>query len=328
MDTGRRCQATKRSHSHTLWVAPFLAIALALSSTAAAEDFYVFTSFRGNGEDGLHLALSTDGYHWRALNGDRSLLKPEIGGYKLMRDPCLAQGPDGLFHMVWTTGWTADKGQVIGYANSKDLIGWSPQRGITLMENEPAVRNLWAPEIFYDAAAARWLIFWSSTIPGRFPDTDATGDDRYNHRIYATSTPDFETFSPSRLFFNPGFNVIDATLLAAEGRFYLIFKDERKNPVKKNLRYAVADKPDGPFGPPGEPFTGDWVEGPSAIKIKDEYLVYFDHYASPHYYGAVRSKDLKQWEDCSKEMSFPPGHRHGTVLRIPPDVARALLELK
>jgi len=196
------------------------------------------------------------------------------------------------------------------------------------MENEPAVRNLWAPEIFYDRDAKHWLIFWSSTIPGRFPDTDATGDDRYNHRIYATSTPDFETFSPSRLFFNPGFNVIDATLLAAEGRFYLIFKDERRNPVKKNLRYAVADKPDGPFGPPSEPFTGDWVEGPSAIKIKDEYLVYFDHYASPHYYGAVRSKDLKQWEDVSKQMTFPPGHRHGTVLRIPPDVAQALLGLK
>lgn len=296
--------------------------------TAAAEEFYVFTSFRGNGEDGLHLALSTNGYQWQALNGDRSFLKPEIGGYKLMRDPCLAAGPDGTFHMVWTSGWTTDKGQVIGYASSKDLIHWSPQRAIKLMENEPTTRNLWAPEIFYDRAAKRWLVFWSSTIPGRFPDTDSTGDDKYNHRVYAVTTPDFETFSPSGLFFDPGFNVIDATLLAAEGKFYLVFKDERKNPVKKNLRYAIADKPDGPFGPPSEPFTGDWVEGPSAIKIKDEYLVYFDHYTNPHYYGAVRSKDLKHWEDCSKEMRFPLGHRHGTVVRISENVARGLLELK
>jgi hypothetical protein len=35
----------------------------------------------------------------------------------------------------------------------------------------------------------------------------------------------------------------------------------------------MADHPEGPFGKPGDPFTGDWVEGPSAIKIKDEYLV-------------------------------------------------------
>ncbi len=308
------------------WGLAFL-LSLSLTLTAIAEDFYVFTSFRGNGEDGLHLALSTNGYHWQALNGDRSFLKPEIGGYKLMRDPCLAQGPDGTFHMVWTSGWTTDKGQVIGYANSKDLIHWSPQRAIKLMEDEPATRNLWAPEIFYDRTAKHWLIFWSSTIPGRFPETDATGDDKYNHRVYAVTTPDFETFSPSKLFFDPGFNVIDATLLAAEGKFYLVFKDERKDPVEKNLRYAVADKPEGPFGPPSEPFTGDWVEGPSAIKIKDEYLVYFDHYTKPHYYGAARSRDLKRWEDCSKEMSFPPGHRHGTVVRVTEKVARALLEL-
>ena len=125
---------------------------------------------------------------------------------------------------------------------------------------------------------------------------------------------DFQTFTESRLLYDPGFNVIDATLFRAEGKFYLFFKDERKQPLKKNLRYAVADQPEGPFGQPSEPFTGDWVEGPSAIKIKDEYLVYFDHYAQPHYYGAVRSKDLRHWEDCSKEMSFPKGHRHGTVL--------------
>ncbi|HEY9176002.1 MAG TPA: glycoside hydrolase family 43 protein [Verrucomicrobiae bacterium] len=305
-----------------------LLLGLAFPLAAVAADFYVFTSFRGNGEDGLHLALSTNGYHWQALKGDRSFLKPEIGGYKLMRDPCLARGTDGTFHLVWTTGWTADKGRVIGYANSKDLIQWSAQRGIELMKEEPTVRNLWAPELFYDRAAQRWLIFWSSTIPGRFANTDQTGDDGYNHRIYAVTTPDFETFSPSKLLFDPGFNVIDATLLASRGKYYLILKDERKNPAKKNLRYAIADKPDGPFGPPSEPFTGDWVEGPSAIKIKDEYLVYFDHYTNPHYYGAVRSKDLKRWEDCSKEMNFPPGHRHGTVVQVPEQVAWGLMKIE
>lgn len=294
----------------------------------AAGESFVFTSFRGNGEDGLHLALSADGYRWEALNGDRSFLKPEVGGYKLMRDPCLAQGPDSTFHLVWTTGWTADQGQVIGYANSKDLIHWSAQRGIPLMQHEPKTRNLWAPEIFHDTAKKRWLIFWSSTIPGRFPASDGTGDDGYNHRIYGATTPDFQAVSESRLLFDPGFNVIDATLLAANGKFYLIFKDERKEPLKKQLRHATAERPDGPFGAPSEPFTGDWVEGPSAIKIGDTHLVYFDHYARPHYYGAVRSKDLVHWEDCSTEMSFPKDHRHGTVLRIANEIAQGLKGMK
>ena len=306
----------------------FAIVCLAFGAIWPATDVsaahYVFTSFRDNGQDGLHLEISTNGYQWRALARDKSFLRPEIGG-KLMRDPSLAQGPDGQFHLVWTTGWTAQSGKVFGYASSRDLIHWSPQRGIEVMEQEPAARNIWAPDLFYDRANGQWLVIWSSTIPGKFAASDATGDDGYNHRIYAVTTRDFKVFSPSRLFYDPGFNCIDATMLQAEGRYYLFFKDERKNPLKKNLRYTVADRAEGPFGSPSEPFTGDWVEGPSAIRIGDEWLVYFDHYARPQYYGATRSKDLKRWGDCSREMQFPPGQRHGTVLAIPGDIAARLL---
>ena len=79
---------------------------------------YVFTYFTGNGEDGLHLATSTDGYQWEALNGGRSYLKPLVGESKLMRDPCVLLGPEGTFHLVWTTAW---EGKTVGYASSKDL---------------------------------------------------------------------------------------------------------------------------------------------------------------------------------------------------------------
>jgi len=75
-----------------------------------------------------------------------------------------------------------------------------------------------------------------------------------------------------------------------------------------------------------EPFTGDWVEGPSAVKIGGEWFVYFDHYANPHYYGAVKSPDLKAWTGVSKQMTFPPGHRHGTVVSVPRRVLDGLLE--
>lgn len=53
------------------------------------ETVYLFTSFRGNGEDGLHLAWSDDGYKWADLG--RVFLKPQVGQSKLMRDPCLRQ---------------------------------------------------------------------------------------------------------------------------------------------------------------------------------------------------------------------------------------------
>lgn len=39
------------------------------------------------------------------LNQDRSFLKPATGGDKLMRDPAILPGPDGIFRMVWTVSW-------------------------------------------------------------------------------------------------------------------------------------------------------------------------------------------------------------------------------
>src|SRR5690606_12202492 len=108
------------------------------------EEIYIFAYFKGNGEDGLHLAYSKDGYNWDALKNDESFLQPKLSKDKLMRDPCIIRGGDGLFHMVWTVSWT-DKG--IGYASSKDLINWSEQQYIPVMRREEGARNCWAPEI-------------------------------------------------------------------------------------------------------------------------------------------------------------------------------------
>src|SRR5690606_19643360 len=97
----------------------------------------------------------------------RSFLRPEIGANKLMRDPSMVQGPDGTFHLVWTSGWKGDKG--FGYASSKDLLHWSGQQFIPVMEHEPNTVNVWAPELYYDQATAQFIIIWASTIPHRFP---------------------------------------------------------------------------------------------------------------------------------------------------------------
>ncbi len=313
------------STGHQFRVCAVGAADIDVAATTAAdvqlpETCYLFTSFRGNGEDGLHLAYSADGLKWTALNGDKSYLTPHVGKENLMRDPCITRGPDGEFHMVWTDGWN---GKTIGYAHSKDLIHWSPQRCLPVMEHEPAARNCWAPEIVYDEQARHFLIFWSTTIPGRFPETDKTGDGGLNHRIYCTTTTDFETLSPTRIFYNGGFDVIDATLLRDAGKFYLILKDETMTPLKKQLRIASSDRIDRPFTDLSQPFTKHYTEGPTAIKIGDDYIVYFDCYTEGHY-GAMRSKDLVHWEDVTSQLSFPKDTRHGTVISVPADIIRNL----
>tara|TARA_R110002049_G_scaffold114927_1_gene266595 strand:+ start:958 stop:2760 length:1803 start_codon:yes stop_codon:yes gene_type:complete len=277
------------------------------------KEVYMFSYFKGNGEDGLHLAYSEDGYKWKSLKNDQSFLTPVVGKDKLMRDPCIIKGGDGLYHMVWTVSWT-DKG--IGYANSKDLINWSEQQFIPVMEYENGTRNTWAPEITYDEANKDYMIYWASTITGKFPETQSTEDNGYNHRMYYTTTKDFKTFSDTKLLYEPGFNVIDATIQKQGGKFIMFLKDETKEPVRKNLKIAFADKLIGPYTKASEPITGDyWAEGPTAINIDGYWMLYFDKYRD-HKYGAVKSKDLENWEDISDKIEFPNGTRHGTIFKI------------
>jgi hypothetical protein len=69
-------------------------IFLLLLATGAPAETYLFTSFRGNGETGVYLAMSRDGRKWTPVNGNKPWIKPEQPGM-LMRDPFLARGPDG-----------------------------------------------------------------------------------------------------------------------------------------------------------------------------------------------------------------------------------------
>lgn len=279
---------------------------------AQSDSVYIFAYFKNNGQDGLHLAYSTDGFNWRALNNDRSLLQPTVANDKLMRDPCIIRGADGLFHMVWTVSWN-DRG--IGYASSKDLINWSEQRFIPVMMHEDSARNCWAPEITYDAKKKQYMLYWATTIKGKYP-ADPKVENGYNHRMYYLLTKDFKTFSKTKLLYDKGFNVIDATIVPNGKQFVMFLKDETREPVQKNLKTATSKKINKGYSEASSPITGNyWAEGPTTLQINGTWIVYFDKYRD-HKYGAVQSTDLKNWIDVSDTLVMPKGIRHGTIFTI------------
>lgn len=274
------------------------------------------------GRDGLKLARSDDGFVFAPLGSGRGFLKPEVGRDKLMRDPHLSQGPDGLWHLVWTSDWF---GPVIGHATSHDLVHWSTQQTIPVMTAFQGVRNSWAPEMIYDARARDFVIMWSSSIDGRFGATPGVRFDGLKLRPYYTRTRDFRTFAPTKLLLDPGTDSIDFTMLKLDnGRFQLIYKDETHDVEQRRwLVSRSAASPTGPFGPASKPFTESMTEGPTAIRLNGRYLVYYDIYEKGHF-GAASTTDFLHWRDETSRVHFPKNARHGTVVRVPRAFAAAI----
>ena len=281
------------------------------------------TYFLDNGQDGVYLCVSEDGYKFRPIvEPNIPILRPAIGKERLTRDACILFGPDGQWHMVWTVGW-GDAGG-IGLAHSSDLLNWSEQELVPVMSHEPGTFNCWAPEIAWDDRRGQYIVFWSSTVRGRFPETAHMGDPgptpdtAYNHRIYRTTTKDFKTYANTTLMYDPGFECIDATLLRRSGPtpWLMFIKDETRYPPAKNIRAVNVVDPAMIQSAPSSPLTpAYWAEGPTAVLVDGRTRVYFDRYTENRY-GAVETDWANMWVDISWQVAFPAGARHGTVVWV------------
>jgi alpha-L-fucosidase len=283
-------------------------IFLLLAVSVRAEDtntVYLFSTFKEPEQDGLRFAYSFDGYRWTNVPG--LFLKARVGG-GIMRDPSICRGPDGTWHLVWTSAWRGDQG--FGYAHSKDLVHWSEQQFIPAMAHEPTTVNTWAPELFYDEATKQFIICWASTIPGRFPDRLEPHDN--NHRMYYTATRDFRTFTPTKLFLDPDFSVIDCQILKDDARYVLLLKDNTR--PQRNVRVAFGDTALGPWRDISTNLTAHLTEGPCALKLGDDWVIYYESYNAKHY-TAMKTRDFRTFIDVTGEMTFPDGLKHGTAFK-------------
>ena len=192
------------------------------------------------------------------------------------------------------------------------------------MTNEPTTVNVWAPELFYDAHEKRFhhhLGFDDSR------DDFPTNSNRTTTIIvYISRRRAISKFSrPQNYFLTPGYSAIDGFILKDGKRYVLINKDNSRPNL--NLRVAFAESPLGPWKNVSEPFTQKFTEGPCALKIGDDWLIYFDAYREK-IYGAVKTRDFKTFTDITKEVSFPEGHKHGTAIQAPREILDGLLRNK
>jgi hypothetical protein len=289
---------------------------------ATADGATVFAYFKEPGTQGIYFALSRDGYTFTPLNDGQPWLKPDTPN-EIMRDVFITREPSGNgFRAVWTWAW---KGSSLGTASSSDLMTWSPQIEVPIMKDFSTVRNVWAPETYWDDNAKQWLLIWSSAVDGLTE----------GNRIWASRTTDFTTFSKPAVFFDPGFVVIDATMFHrtfgvkkddGKNDWVFVVKDQSIDPLRYQVRWTSGPTVEGPWGPLSGPITESWSEGPSVIHIGAKWIVYYDHYRAPRArYEGVETSDWIHWTSVNDTMHFPDNAKHGSFFHVTDAEADRLL---
>jgi sucrose-6-phosphate hydrolase SacC (GH32 family) len=280
------------------------------------EKAFVMSYFRTK-KEALHIAISKDGYNWKAIRKNRPILSSHLRT-RTMRDPFLFRDREGLFHLFTTDGWTS---RYIIHARSDDLLNWMDMKALPVMTDIPGALNSWAPESFYDSRQNVYRLIWSSTVSSK------NNREEKDHRIWSAETEDFSNYSTSSLFFDPGYNVIDATMCRDGNTYVMAFKDERgtniRNTPYKAIRICSSTGDCFSFTGISDIITSPLTEGPILFRCHERWMLFYDHYMDGHW-GASISVDLENWVNITKGVKFPNGPRHGSVIEVEEELYRRL----
>lgn len=279
---------------------------------------YLFVYFTGNqmSEEAIRMAVSLDGYIYRALNGNQPILDSRVisstGG---VRDPHILRCEDGKsFYMVVTdmvsaNGWDSNRAMVL--LKSKDLVNWTSnvvniQKKYLGQEN---LKRVWAPQTIYDKEARKYMIYWSMKH-----------GDGVDIIYYAYANKDFTDIEgvPKPLFIpKNGKSCIDGDIVYKDGLYHLFYKTEgHGNGIKKATTTSLT------FGHWRESDdykqqTEDAVEGSAIFKLNnsDKYILMYDVYMKGKY-QFTESTDLDNFKVIDNNISMNFNPRHGTVIPI------------
>lgn len=299
---------------------------LAMTAFAGTDNCkYLFAYFTGNTRNGqnVRFALSEDGYTFTALNNNypvatqtKSTESSTSSGYA--RDPYITRDPNGNgFYMVATdmdasgmhSSWSGDSCVYVWH--SDNLTEWKQIadfdfRTFSGFEN---TTRAWAPQIIWDSASNRWMMYLSIT------------DGNTWNVMYYTYTNDFQTFtSPQKFEFSNGVYTgrIDADIVENNGTYYMYYKDESAGAVM----LATADSLTGTYTPVKTVSTDlskNAVEGNAMYQLgnSDTWVMMLDEYANGSFaYGTTTDFVNFTKYTGSTSANSKLNARHGSVMQI------------
>ncbi|MBR2990059.1 MAG: family 43 glycosylhydrolase [Solobacterium sp.] len=269
---------------------------------------YVMSYFNGEpGEETGYTAISTDGLNWEKTGGDPL---EGFSGYSV-RDPHINRRSDGGF--VVTATASGDTPFILLW-DSEDLCSWENARAAMVGYPDPGIymsgTKAWAPDLYYDNENDLYWVYFSDPGQDRGP-------------IYCVTSHDLQTFSYPQIFFDPQYPVIDASLFAMDGKYWMIYKDERK---AAQTVYSASTEVLG-----SRIFrTYDYkhlileraVEGPIVFRdIHDgRWHIYLDHFSEHTFLAGTFSgldyEHTVDWSDTSLLHLPEDDVRHGSVIPV------------
>ena len=297
----------------------------------STEGAYLFCYFTGNEVENqtLHFAVSTDGYHFEALNGNEAVIT-QTKGTLCVRDPYILKGPDENgkdCYFIIATDMDANLGWVSNHSlitwRSYDLINWTDETVIDMRDFEgfETTNRAWAPQAIWDSEKQMYIVYLANSTL----ENDTAGHD------YAY-TKDFRTFvyAPEVLFgrWNEedpetgelrNVQCIDGDIVYNEkdGYYYLYFKED----LTQKIAYVRSKNLTGPYNTDYTICSLNWhgVEGSSMYNITgtDKWVMIMDEYGEQSYFPQM-TDDFRNFTrirrgDMAIDQLSP---RHGSVVAI------------
>lgn len=302
---------------------------------------YVFCYFTGNevDEQTIHLAVSTDGYNFTALNNNDAVIEQKLGT-GCVRDPYIINGVDengkDCYFIIATDmnaldGWTSNHALITW--RSYDLINWTDETVIDIRQFEgfETTNRAWAPQAIWDSEKEMYMVYWANSTA----ENDCAGH-------YYAYTKDFKTFETAPEVLYGRWNEVDAetgetrNIQCIDGDiiyneeknlYYLFFKED----LTQKIAFVTSENLTGPYSEEYTICSLNWwgVEGSSMYRITgtDSWVMIMDEYSNGTFF-AQQTKDFENWRQvqrsaCSFDQLKP---RHGSVMAISEEEYFSLVE--
>ncbi len=311
-------------------------------NAVSAKDAYLFCYFVGNepSEQTIHLAVSTDGYNFKALNGNEAVIE-QTKGTGCVRDPYIFKAKDGegkdCYYIVATDmdamqGWTSNHAVI--FWKSYDLVSWEDEFVLDFRDFEgwEGCNRAWAPQVIWDAEEGKYMLYLALSTW----DDPATPLNEDNAQHYYLYTEDFKSFTEPQYLYGrrsevvtredgtsfTGIQCIDGDMVYNEkdGYYYLFFKED----LTQKIAYVKSKSASGPFNEDYTVCSLNWfgVEGSTMYRINgtNAWMMIMDEYSNGTFFAQM-TRDFQNYRQV-RRATYSVDHlkpRHGSVVSITMD---------